>query len=233
MAIMENYSDIKRNLDAVNVEIEELCARLSRPRPTLVAVTKSGSDEELLALVRAGARDLGENRPGEVKRRAQLIADAGLPANMHEIGTLQRNKVKLVAPVAAMVHSVDSVKLAADISRHAASLGRVIPVLIEVNSAEEENKSGVMPSEAEALLAEIRDFGGIRVSGLMTMGPVCENPEDIRKYFRLTKELFDALSEKYGFGESPTLSMGMSDNYRIAIEEGSTLVRIGRRLFVK
>jgi hypothetical protein len=124
-------------------------------------------------------------------------------------------------------------RLARDISRQAEAKGLKIPVLIEVNSAEEPNKSGVLPSDAEALLCEIAELPGISLSGLMTMGPVCDNPEDLRKYFRLTKKLFDLFFERYGFGESPILSMGMSDSYKVAIEEGSTLVRVGRKLFRK
>ncbi len=230
---MEDLSYIKRNYEALKSELADLSARLGTREPTLVCVTKSGSDEELIELARAGASDLGENRPGEVKRRYELLRDAGFAAKMHEIGTLQRNKVKLVAPCAEMIHSVDSLRLAEDIGRHARSNNRKIPVLIEVNSAREENKSGVMPEDTERLLCDILAIEGISVSGLMTMGPVSENPEDLRKYFRLTRELFDSLGERYGFGDSPTLSMGMSDSYRVAIEEGSTLVRVGRKLFIK
>ena len=230
---MEDLSYIKRNYEALQNEISDLSARIGVKVPTLVCVTKSGSDEELVELVRAGAVDLGENRPGEVKRRFELLKDAGLDVRMHEIGTLQRNKIKLVAPVTAMIHSVDSKKLAEDIGRHAGLHGRTIPVLIEVNSAEEENKSGVFPGDTEALLSSVLEIPNIKVCGLMTMGPVSENAEDLRKYFRLTKKLFDTLGEKYGFGDSPILSMGMSDSYRVAIEEGSTLVRVGRKLFIK
>ena len=230
---MENYDYIKRNYEALTEELESISKRVGVKVPTLVAVTKSGSDQELIELVRAGAKNIGENRPGEVKRRFELLTEAGLSVNMHEIGTLQRNKVKLVAPVAKMIHSVDSLKLAEDIGRHAQNNGRVIPVLIEINSAAEENKSGVLPEDAETLLNEILSIRGISVEGLMTMGPVTDNPEGLRKYFRLTKSLFDSLNEKYGFGENPTLSMGMSDSYEVAIEEGSTLVRVGRKLFIK
>ena len=230
---MENYGYIKRNYDALSSELADIAGKVGVHAPKLVCVTKSGSDEELIALAHAGAKDLGENRPGEVKRRFELLKEAGLDVNMHEIGTLQRNKIKLVAPCTAMIHSVDSQKLAEDIGRHAEKCGRVIPVLIEVNSAEEENKSGVFPEDAERLMTEILGIKGISIEGLMTMGPVSENPEDLRKYFRLTKKLFDSLGEKYGFGENPTLSMGMSDSYRVAIEEGLTLVRVGRKLFIK
>lgn len=230
---MENYGYIKRNYEELMLEIEAISNRVGVKAPTLVSVTKSGTDEELIALVRAGARDLGENRPGEVKRRFELLRDLGLSVNMHEIGTLQRNKIKLVAPVTKMIHSVDSLKLAEDIGKHAEKNGRVIPVLIEINSAAEESKSGVLPENAETLLNAILPIKGISVEGLMTMGPVTDDPEGLRKYFRLTKKLFDTLNEKYGFGENPTLSMGMSDSYRVAIEEGSTLVRVGRKLFTK
>ncbi len=230
---MAEFDYLKRNFDTLRAEIEKIASSVGAPVPTLVCVTKSGTDEELIELVRAGATEIGENRPGEVKRRFELIRAAGLSANVHEIGTLQRNKIKLIADSAYMIHSIDSLKLAADVSRHAASCGRKIPVLIEVNSAREEQKSGVLPECAEELLFALGDFENIVPLGLMTMGPALESPEGLRPYFRDTKNLFDKLApvfKKYG---EPILSMGMSDSYKIAIEEGSTLVRIGRRLFQK
>ena len=230
---MENYAYVKRNYEELTGELTELARSVGTAAPTLVCVTKSGTDEELLALCRAGASDIGENRPGELKRRYELIMAAGMCPRMHEIGTLQRNKVKLIADFASLIHSVDSVRLAADIDRLAERAGRKIPVLIEVNSAREANKSGCLPEEAEGLLCEVLPMRNIEPVGLMTMGPVCDNPEDIRVYFRETKRLLDTLAERYGFGPAPVLSMGMSDSYRVAIEEGATLVRIGRRLFRK
>ena len=230
---MENFEYIKNNYLSLTEEINGLADRLGVKIPNLVCVTKSGSDEELFALMRAGAVDIGENRPGEVKRRGELLRSAGFSPRMHEIGTLQRNKIKLIADGVHMIHSVDSFQLAKDINRHAESRGRIIPVLIEINSAKEEQKSGVFPEDAEQLLLDILQLGSIKVSGLMTMGPVVDDPELLRPYFRNTKALFDTLSERYGFGDDPTLSMGMSDSYRVAIEEGSTLVRVGRRLFIK
>ena len=230
---MENFDYIKNNYNSLTEEINDLALKLGVSAPKLVCVTKSGSDEELIALVKAGAIDIGENRPGEVNRRGALLREAGFTPRMHEIGTLQRNKIKLIAESVHMIHSVDSFHLAKDINRHAEAHGRIIPVLIEVNSAKEEQKSGVSPEDAEKLLIEISGLSSIKVSGLMTMGPVVDDPELLRPYFRNTKALFDTLNERYGFGDDPTLSMGMSDSYRVAIEEGSTLVRVGRRLFIK
>ncbi len=232
-ALTDEYSYIKRNYDELTGELAELSSRYSEVAPRLVCVTKSGTDEELFALCAAGARELGENRPQELFRRAALLRERGFSPLMHEIGTLQRNKVKLVAGISAMIHSVDSLRLATDISRHAVALGRKIPVLIEVNSAREAAKGGVMPEDAEALLCELYSLEGLIPSGLMTMGPVCECAEDLRPYFRRTRQLFDKLKESYDLGDEPVLSMGMSDSYAVAIEEGSTLVRVGRRLFTK
>ena len=230
---VSEYAYIKKNYIALKEELKEIADRTGVAVPTLVCVTKSGSDEELVALAAAGALDIGENRPGEVKRRGELLRDAGFSPNMHEIGTLQRNKIKLIIDSASLIHSVDSVKLAYDIDRLARAAGRTVPVLIEVNSAKEENKSGVAPEECERLLTEILPFENIKVSGLMTMGPPLDDCEELRKYFRLTKKMFDELGARYGFGDCPILSMGMSDSYRVAIEEGSTLVRVGRKLFTK
>ncbi len=230
---MDDFRYIERNYRELVEEVGDLALSLGRETPTVVAVTKSGTDEELLALLSYGAVDIGENRPGEVKRRGELLRAAGYSPRMHEIGTLQRNKIKYIADSVHLIHSVDSLRLAEDISRLAEKHGRTIPVLIEVNSAREENKSGCLPEECEALFKQVRELSSITVSGLMTMGPVCDNAEDIRPYFRETKALFDLLSDKYGFGGTPTLSMGMSDSYRIAVEEGSTLIRVGRKLFKK
>ena len=200
---------------------------------TLVAVTKSGSDEELLALAKAGVTNIGENRPGELKRRGELLKNNGFTPRLHEIGNLQRNKVKLVIDIASLVHSVGKIELAEEISRQAVQLGITVPVLIEINSAREENKGGVYPEEAESLFLKVRSLPGISVKGIMTMGPVVDDVEAIRPYFRLTKEIFDRINTVYGFDGDGILSMGMSDSYAVAIEEGSTLIRVGRKLFDK
>ena len=230
---MTDYGYIRRNYEELQEELQCIAQKTGTQSPKLVCVTKSGSDEELLALIKAGAEAIGENRPGELKRRGELLSEAGFSPELHQIGTLQSNKAKLVCDKAALIHSLDSLSLAKEIDRQGKKLGIKIPALIEINSAEEVQKSGVLPSDAEAFLEKALEFDSIKITGLMTMGPVCENPEQLRKYFRLTKNLFDKLNSQYGFGEAPTLSMGMSDSYRVAIEEGSTLVRVGRRLFIK
>ena len=225
---MSEFGYVKSNLDALLREISELSEKVGR-EVKIVAVTKSGSDEELIALCKAGITDIGENRPGELKRRGDLLASYDLCPELHEIGNLQRNKVKLIADRVSLIHSLDNLALAEEIDKQAKKVGRIIPVLIEINSAKEPQKDGVMPEDAEEFLIKARELSGIKIIGLMTMGPVCDDPEQIRPYFRQTRELYDRLNRAYGF-DGGVLSMGMSDSYRVAIEEGSTLVRVGRKL---
>ncbi|MBO7196996.1 MAG: YggS family pyridoxal phosphate-dependent enzyme [Clostridia bacterium] len=228
---MEGFDYIKSNYLSLLDEIRQLSISAGR-EVALVAVTKSGSDEELIALASAGVSHIGENRPGELRRRGDLLRERGYMPCLHEIGNLQRNKVKLIIESVDLIHSLDSLALAAEIDKQAKRVGRRVRVLIEVNSAREEQKGGIMPEDTEAFYKSLKEFSSIDVAGLMTMGPVCDDPEEIRPYFQLTKELFDSMNKKGCFTDG-ILSMGMSDSYRVAIEEGSTLVRVGRKLFVK
>ena len=221
-----NFDLIEKNISAI---FEKMAPY---PEAHLMAAIKTRGDAEIRKAYECGVRYFGENRVQELLAHYECVRSlAG--AKLHMIGTLQKNKVKYIIDKVDMIESLDSVGLAEEINKRAEKQGIRMPVLIEINSAEEEAKSGVMPSEAERLLNEILPLPAIRTVGIMTMGPVCERPEDIRPYFRLTKKIFDDLHTRYGFGDSPTLSMGMTDSYRIAIEEGSTLVRVGRRLFIK
>ena len=221
--VKNNYLSLKEEIDRLGIEAGR--------KITLVAVTKSGSDEELIALADAGITDIGENRPGELRRRADLLSSAGYRPKLHEIGNLQRNKVKLIIEEVDLIHSLDSLALAEEINRQAGRIGRKIPVLIEINSASEEQKGGILPENAEDFLLKVSELHNVEIMGLMTMGPVCDDPEEFRPYFRQTKELFDRLNRIHGFPNGGILSMGMSDSYKVAIEEGSTLVRVGRKLF--
>lgn len=227
-----SYGYVKANYLSLMEEVSLYESRYGR-NITAVAVTKSGTDEELMALLEAGAADIGENRPSELKRRGELLRGAGFCPRLHEIGQLQRNKVKLVADIASLIHSVDSLPLAVEINRRAEAIGRRIPVLIEVNSGREESKGGVMPEGAEELFLAMSELKSLELRGVMTMGPVTADPEGLRPYFRLAREIFETLGERYGYAGEPVLSMGMSDSYRVAIEEGSTLIRVGRNLFKK
>ena len=226
---MSEYEYVKENYEKLIREIDEY-GKLYGRSITVVAVTKSGTDEELLALAKAGAENIGENRPLELRRRGDLLYQNGFSPMLHEIGNLQRNKVKYIAKDVGLIHSLDNLPLAEEINKRAIEANRIIPALIEINSGKEENKGGVMPEDAEDFIKELKKYKNLEIKGLMTMGPVCECPEDARPYFRLTKELFDKLGGRYGFSDG-ILSMGMSDSYKVAIEEGSTLVRVGRKLF--
>ena len=229
---MADFTYLYDNLSLVREKMCEAAKRAGVPVPTLVPVTKSGSDDELLALAALGVGDIAENRPQELVRRGALLAGCGYRPRLHEIGTLQTNKVRLILPVVHLIQSVDSIPLAREIEKRAQAAGKTVSVLLEINSAREENKSGVFPDEAEPLAGFLHEAEHLCFSGVMTMGPVCENPEDIRPFFRGTKRLFDRLSPLFET-DAPILSMGMSDSFEVGIEEGATLVRVGRRLFTK
>ncbi len=228
-----SYEYVRENYLSLKDEIAAIAHRVGVPSPTLVAVTKSGTDEELLALAEAGVTDIGENRPQELLRRGVLLAESGYTPHLHEIGHLQSNKAGKIARIATLIHSVGSLSLARELSRVGGIEGKDIPILIELNSACEEAKSGVSPDEVFAFFESVRALPNLSIHGLMTMGPNVEG-EAIRPYFRLTKSIFESVLTRYGYDtDSPVLSMGMSDSFGVAIEEGSTLVRVGRRLFIK
>lgn len=229
---MGDFEYIRSNYISLKEEIAQLGKDAGR-EITLVAVTKSGSDEELIALAAAGVGDVGENRPGELRRRGDLLRERGYCPKLHEIGNLQRNKVKLIIESVDLIHSLDSISLAAEIDKQAKNAGKRVRALIEINSGREEQKGGILPEDAEEFFLKVKEFSHIEIAGLMTMGPVCEDSEQLRPYFRETKALFDRLNKDHGFSGGGILSMGMSDSYRVAIEEGSTLVRVGRKLFIK
>ena len=191
-----DFGYIEKNLKDLCEEIRALAEKQGR-EVTLVAVTKSGSDEELCALVGAGALDIGENRPGELRRRGDLLKEKGYSPVLHEIGNLQRNKVKLIIESVSLIHSLDNLPLAKEIDKQAERVGRCVPVLIEINSAREEQKGGIFPEMAEEFASMLQNFGNLSLKGLMTMGPLSEEGEALRPYFRETKKLFDNLTKYF------------------------------------
>ena len=195
----------------------------------LVAAAKDRTAEEVLQAVEAGIEIVGENYVQEAEKAYGVV---GNRAKWHMIGHLQKNKVKKAVALFDMIETVDSVDLAREIDKRCTKIGKVMPVLVEVNSGREEQKSGVLPENAEPLIKEISSLPNIKVMGLMTMGPRFGNPEDSRPYFVITREIFDRIKAlKLPDVEMRYLSMGMTNSYHIALEEGANLVRIGTKIF--
>ena len=195
----------------------------------LVAAAKTRSPEEVQSVIDAGIKILGYNYLQEAERMHQII---GNTVQWHMIGHLQRNKVKDAVNLFDMIETIDSVKLAEEVNKRCAAIEKIMPVLIEVNSGKELNKTGVLPENVDELIRQISSFPNIHVQGLMTMGPIFGNPEDARPYFKTTKLAFDRINlAGIPNVEMRYLSMGMSNSYKIAIEEGANIVRIGTKLF--
>ncbi len=229
----QNYSYISSNLSRIRENVALSALRLGIPAPEILAVTKSAESAEVEALVRLfGQKMIGENRTSLFCERFDLFSDGERP-EMHLIGSLQTNKVKYIAGKTALIHSLDSERLAAEIEKQAAKRDIKIRVLLEINCACEDAKGGVMPKDAERFAETIKSYEHLSLAGVMTMGPVLSSEEEYRPYFRETAKTFRELSDRGYFEGTPVLSMGMSGSYRVAVEEGSTLIRVGRALFVK
>jgi pyridoxal phosphate enzyme (YggS family) len=223
---------IRRNLAAVRGRMAEAARRSGRPAEQiqLVAVTKSVGPVEIRALVEAGCTTLGESRPQQLWDKAATLAD--LPIRWHLIGPLQRNKVRRSLPLVEMIQSVDSLDLAAAIERHAAELGSCVPVLLEVNTSGEPAKHGFAPDRVPSALVGLAGFRHIQVHGLMCMasleGGLIAARRDFSALGELRERLRDDCPEAVRLDE---LSMGMSGDFEVAIEEGATIVRVGSALF--
>ncbi len=195
----------------------------------LVAAAKTRRPEEILEAVEAGVKIVGENYVQEAERAYKAI---GNKAKWHLIGHLQKNKAKRAAKIFDMIETIDSVEIAKELDKRCAQIGKVMPVLVEINSGREEQKSGALPESAEQLIKEISSFQNIRVMGLMTMGPRSGNPEDSKPYFVETRKIFEKIRKlNLPNVEMKYLSMGMTNSYQIALEEGASMVRIGTRIF--
>lgn len=212
--------------------ISENVARILSELPSnvlLVAAAKTRTSDEILQAIAAGVTIIGENYVQEAEEAHSVI---GEKARWHLIGHLQRNKVRKAVEIFDMIETVDSLRLALKIDEECARLDRVMPVLIEVNSGREPQKTGTFPEEVPRLLDELASLEYLKVEGLMTMGPRFGDPEDARPYFVESKRLFDELrSRRTSNAELKFLSMGMSNSYHVAIEEGANVVRIGTKLF--
>jgi pyridoxal phosphate enzyme (YggS family) len=195
----------------------------------LVVAAKSRTAKEVLEAVEAGVKIIGENYVQEAERDYSVIENR---AKWHFIGSLQKNKVKKAVILFDMIQTVDSIEIAREIDKRCAQLGKVMPVLVEINSGREKQKTGVLPEAAEDLIAALADLPNIKVMGLMTMGPRFGDAEESRPYFVTTRKIFERIKgQKLLNVEMRYLSMGMTNSYRIALEEGANMVRIGTKVF--
>lgn len=212
---------IKKNVKTILKELPKSA--------TLVAASKTRNVEEINQAISAGASVFGENYVQEAKSKIEVI---GHKVKWHFVGHLQRNKVKLAVKLFDLIETLDSWALAQVLEKECQKQSKIIEVLIEVNSAEEPQKNGVMPQDVVDLVSKLEKCKFVKLKGLMTMGPLVDSPEKIRPFFKRTKELYDKLKQSYlKKDEIVYLSMGMSDTYKIAVEEGANLVRIGTKIF--
>ncbi|MEK7837695.1 MAG: YggS family pyridoxal phosphate-dependent enzyme [candidate division NC10 bacterium] len=215
--------DIRQNVEGVQAAIERACRRCGRdPREVLlIAVSKTVDLERIRLAVEAGVPALGENRVQEAKEK---VATLGHPVPWHLIGSLQTNKAKDAARIFDCIQSVDRLELAHELDRRAQAAGRVVDGLLQVNLGEEPQKGGLPPAEVKAVLDEVAGLPGLRIRGLMAIPPLVPDAEAARPYFRRLRELRDTVGLEH-------LSMGMSGDFEVAIDEGATMVRVGTAIF--
>lgn len=222
--IAENYGEVNRKIADARER-----GKSSAREVTLIAVSKTKPLEDLWEAYRAGARDFGENKVQELTDKIPNLPE---DIRWHMIGHLQRNKVKYIVGRVYMIHSVDSLRLAEEISREAVKKNVTVRILMEVNVAGEDSKFGVSVQEAPGLAEEIGRLPGIALEGLMTIAPYVENPEDNRRFFSKLRQLaVDISAKNIDNVNMGVLSMGMTGDYEVAVEEGATLVRVGTGIF--
>lgn len=226
-----NEKELQDNLKSVEEKVCAACARSGRKREevTLIAVSKTKPAEMVQTLYNEGVRDFGENKVQEILAKTPILPD---DIRWHMIGHLQRNKVRQVVDKTCLIHSVDSLRLAEEIEHEAAKHNLVVPILLEVNVAGEESKFGMTKEEALDLVVLLSQFRHIAVKGLMTIAPNVENSEENRPIFRDLKQLsVDIINKNIDNISMDVLSMGMTNDYEVAIEEGATIVRVGTGIF--
>ena len=222
---------IKNNLEIINEKIKKAALKVNRnpEEIKLVAVTKTATIEQIKEAINAGVKIIGENKVQEAKEKYQILT---ADTEWHLVGHLQTNKVKYAIEIFDCIQTVDSIKLAKEIDKRSLQFGKTTNVLVEVNVSGEESKYGIKPEEVEPFLKEISEFYRIRVRGLMTIAPIEEDKEVVRPYFRKLRELSKEIKSKNIKNvKMDYLSMGMTDDFEVAIEEGANMVRIGRGIF--
>lgn len=223
---------IKENIDHITKKIENTCKKIGRdPKDiTVIAVSKTVESERAREAVEAGINNLGENRVQELIKKYDELKDINI--KWHMIGHLQKNKVKYIIDKTVLIHSVESISLAEEINKRAEKNNLTANVLIELNIGEEESKFGINEENVYDFIISMEQFENIKVLGLMTVAPFCENPEDVRWVFKKMKNIYKEISTmNLRNTEMKYLSMGMTNDFEIAIEEGSNIIRIGTAIF--
>ena len=224
--------DLESNLKSVGERIENAAAKAGRDSSEikLVAVTKKVEPERIINAMNLGINTFGENYAQEFRDKFKVLSEqTDKKIKWHFIGQLQKNKVKYIMGKVELIHSLDSLSAAEEINKRAETMGITVPVLMEVNTGGEESKGGVKPSKLEGFLNELSGLPFVEVQGLMTMPPYFDDPEMARPYFIRLRELRDSLSAS--FPKLKELSMGMSGDFEVAIEEGATIIRVGSAIF--
>jgi len=224
---------LTNNLNQVKKNIKKAAAKAGRDfrEIKLLAVSKNQDIKAIKILAEAGVKIFGENRVQELEEKNEKLLAENIDLDWHFIGHLQRNKVKYLMRMenCRMIESIDSFRLAKEVNKRAKKNERKIPVLIEINIAGDENKFGITPDKAEEFLQKINNFDYLKIEGLMTVLPYLDDSEELRSYFKEMKKLFDQLSKDVI--PLSELSMGMTNDYQIAVEEGATIVRVGTAIF--
>lgn len=225
-------SSVKENLEMVREKIKNSCNVSNRKiaEVTLLAVTKTVDVDKVLEAIENGVTDVGENKPQELARKYEVIGDK---VNWHLIGSLQTNKVKYIIDKVYMIHSLDRIALCEEIQKRAEKIDKTINCLVQINISKEESKHGIYKEDAIDFIKEVaNNYNNIKIKGLMTMAPFTENKDEVRKVFRGLKELAVEIDKlNINNVSMEYLSMGMSNDYEIAIEEGSNIVRVGTSIF--
>lgn len=225
---------LAENLQKVRERVNKALLRAGGPPRDviLVAVTKTVGPEEIRALAALGVKEIGENRVQDAFKKQALLGEEARFLRWHMIGTLQRNKVRRAVENFAFIHSLDRLELAEEINKVSLQRGKKTPVLIQVNVSGEETKHGLAPEELLDFYGEVKDLPGLSLQGLMTMAPLVPRPEEARPVFARLRELHREVARRFQPGrEWQHLSMGMSNDFEVAVEEGATMIRIGSALF--
>ncbi|MCM8779781.1 MAG: YggS family pyridoxal phosphate-dependent enzyme [Candidatus Omnitrophica bacterium] len=228
---------IEDNVRKLREEITQICTKIGRNASeiTVIAVSKVRSAKEIKEVVESGITDIGESKVQEAKEKLNILRATNYAAQnikWHMVGHLQTNKARDAVKIFDLIHSIDSVRLAKELDLQAAKIGKVQDILVQVKTSSEPAKFGFSPQETIEAVEKISKFKNLKVSGLMTIAPIVDEPEEARPYFRMLREIKDKITQALNpKPQALILSMGMSDDFKVAIEEGATMLRLGRVIF--